>query len=105
MDGIPVEFLRYGGDNLAIAINTIILAVLHGEPAPQDWIDAIMVSLYKGKGFKSECGAHRGINRLEAAGESSLQDFAESTDKVDMASCHPGESMRFQRWTRAVRWI
>ena len=27
LDGIPVELLRYGGDNLAIAIHTIILAV------------------------------------------------------------------------------
>ena len=69
LDGIPVELLHYGGDNLAIAIHTIILAVWHGEPVSQDWIDAIMVSLYKGKGSKSECGDHRGISLLEAVGK------------------------------------
>ena len=69
LDGIPVELLRYRGDNLAIVIHTIILAVWHGEPVPQDWIDAIMVSLYKGKGSKSKCGDHRGISLLEAVGK------------------------------------
>ena len=69
LDGIPVELLRFGGDNLAVAIQAFILAVWHGDSVPQDWIDAIMVSLYKGKGSKSECGDHRGISLLEAVGK------------------------------------
>ena len=50
LDEIPVELLRYGGDNLAIPIQTLILSVWNGKPVSQHWIDAIKLSLYKGKG-------------------------------------------------------
>ena len=32
---------------------------------PQDWIDAFLMILYKGKGKKSLCGSYRGITILE----------------------------------------
>ena len=62
LDGIPVEILRSGGDNIAAAIHTLILEACEGVPVPQDWIDAILISLYKGKGSKSDCGDYRGIS-------------------------------------------
>ena len=34
LDGIPVEFLCFGGDNLATAIQTLILDVWGGNPVP-----------------------------------------------------------------------
>ena len=68
-DGIPVELLRFGGDNVATAVHVLILSVWHGDPVPQDWVDAIMQSLYKGKGSRSDCGDHRGISLLEAVGK------------------------------------
>ena len=68
-DGIPVELLIHGGDNLHVAIHSLILRVWHGEPVPQDWVDAILISLYKGKGKKSKCGSYRGISLLEAVGK------------------------------------
>ena len=40
-----------------------------GDPIPQDWIDAILISLYKGKGSKNVCGQYRGISLLEAVGK------------------------------------
>ena len=36
---------------------------------PQDWIDAVLVILYKGKGKKSLCGSYRGITLLKAVGK------------------------------------
>ena len=52
LHGIPVELLRCGGDNIATAVYTFILGVWHGDLVPQDWVDAIMLSLYKSKGSK-----------------------------------------------------
>ena len=46
LDGIPVELLRFGGDELAAAIQSVILRVWEGIPVPHDRIDAILVSLF-----------------------------------------------------------
>lgn len=69
LDGILVELLRSGEDNIPTAIHLLIPAVWHGYPDPQDWVDAILLSIYKGKGSKSECGDHRGITLLKAVGK------------------------------------
>ena len=37
-------------------VYTFILGLWHGYPVPQDWVDAIMLSLYNGKGSKYKCG-------------------------------------------------
>ena len=65
LDGIPVELLRCRGDNIAAAVYTFIIGVWHDDPVPQDWVDAIMLPLYKGKGSKTNCGDYRGISLLE----------------------------------------
>jgi len=36
---------------------------------PQDFNDAIIVTIYKKKGERSECGNHRGISLLSVAGK------------------------------------
>ena len=36
---------------------------------PQDWQDAFMVPLYKGKGDKFECGSNREISLLSVVGK------------------------------------
>ena len=69
LDGIHVELLRCGEDNIAIAVYTFIIGVWHGDSVPQDWVDAIMLPLYKGKGSKTNCGDYRGISLLEAVGK------------------------------------
>ena len=68
LDGIPIEVLLHGGGKLAAEIHCLISDVWLGAPVPKDWIDAILISLYKGKGFKSVCGDYRGISLLEAVG-------------------------------------
>ena len=57
------------GTILLFHVYTFILGVWHGDPVPQDWVEAIMLSLYKGKGPKSNCDDYRGINLLEAVGK------------------------------------
>ena len=69
LDGIPVELLRHGGDSVASAIHNFITLSWEGNPIPQDWIDGILVSLYKGKGLKSVCDSYRGITLLESVGK------------------------------------
>ena len=49
LDGLPLELLRCGGNNIATAVYIFVLGVWHGNPVPQDWIDAIMLSLYTAK--------------------------------------------------------
>ena len=69
LDGIPVELLLHGGSNVHSAVHSLILSVWNGNPVPQDWIDAIMITLYKGKGKKSICSSYRGISLLETVGK------------------------------------
>ena len=66
LDGIPAELLQSSGDNVTSTIHKLILTVWQGKLAPQDWVDAILLSLFKGKGSKSECGDYRGISLLNS---------------------------------------
>ena len=68
LDGIPVELLHFGGDNVASAIFDLITLFWEGSPIPQDRIDGILVSLFKGKYSKSVCDSYRGITLLESVG-------------------------------------
>jgi len=69
LDGLPVKLLLHGGMNVHKAVFNLILAAWSNDPIAQDWIDAIMITLYKGKGKKSLCGSYRGIALLEAVGK------------------------------------
>ena len=69
LDGIPIELLKHGGTNLLTAIHALIVSAWKGEPIPQDWVDVILIMLYKGKGKKSICGSYRGISLLESVGK------------------------------------
>ena len=55
--------------NVHKVVFNLILAAWSNDPIAQDWIDAIMITLYKGKGKKSLCGSYRGIALLEAVGK------------------------------------
>ena len=55
LDGIPVELLQNGSRNILHAVYDFIVIRWIGIPVPQDWIDGVLVSLYKGKGEKSIC--------------------------------------------------
>ena len=61
--------MQNGGECIAIALHKLIVKCWLGSLLPQDWIDGLLVSLFKGKGRKSDCDHHRGITLLESAGK------------------------------------
>ena len=61
IDAIPVELLLHGATNVHKAVFNFILSGWNDEPIPQNWIDAIMIPLYKEGGKKSLCASYRGI--------------------------------------------
>ena len=67
MDGITAEILKNGGEKRIDLLEQVIQSVWESE-VPQDWRDAILVSLYK-KGSKSDCSNFRGISQLTIVGK------------------------------------
>ena len=67
MDGITAEILKNGGEKMNNLLEQVIQSVWESE-VPQDWRDAILVSLYK-KGSKSDCSNFRGISLLSIVGK------------------------------------
>ena len=47
VDGIPIELLKIGSPNVTTMITKLIIDCWNGSPIPQDWIDGILLSLYK----------------------------------------------------------
>ena len=68
-DEVPSELLLYGGDKLHDFLHQIIVKIWSGEPVPQSWKDANLITIYKNKGDRAECGNSRGIALLSTAGK------------------------------------
>ena len=49
LDRVPVEMLQTGSKNILHAVYDFTVTSWSGIPIPKDWIDSILVSLYKGK--------------------------------------------------------
>jgi len=69
LDRIPGELLMWGGDELLHRLHDLIIAVWHREDIPQQWKDSRIISIYKNKGDRSDCGNSRGISLLSVAGK------------------------------------
>ena len=67
MNGITAEILKNGGEKMIDLLKQIIQRVWENE-VPQDWRDAILVSLNK-KGSTSDCSNFRGISLLSILGK------------------------------------
>ena len=65
---ISVELMKTGSVNVRQATFDLIVQNW-GETIPQDWIDAILMPLYKSKRERSVCDNHCGITLLESAGK------------------------------------
>ena len=65
---IPVELLKTGSETVKQEVANLIRSTWGGS-IPQDWIDGILLPLYKSKGEKSVCDNHRGITLLESVGK------------------------------------
>ena len=72
-DSTPAEIYKAVGPDTHGAFHDVLLTVWKEEMMPDDCRDAQIISLYKKKGSKSDCGTYRGISFLSVAGK----DFAQ----------------------------
>ena len=68
-DDIPAEVLKHGGHTLLHRLHSFIACAWNSRQLPQQWKDANIVTIYKRKGDRADCGNSRGISLLSAAGK------------------------------------
>ena len=68
-DGIPPEVLKHGGSELKSELLKLFNLCLEKGSLPQDMKDALIVTIYKKKGERSDCGNYRGISLLSIPGK------------------------------------
>ena len=55
IDGIPAEVYQQGGETVLHKLRDLFTNCWENGTLPQDFRDAVIVSLYKNKGEKSDC--------------------------------------------------
>ena len=68
MNGFTAEILKCGGDNMFSLLHHLMVHFWEKESVPQDWVDALLVSLFK-SGGQDICGNFRGISLLSIIGK------------------------------------
>jgi len=68
-DGIPPELLKCALKPVSTALHRLFLLVWKTGKVPSDWHDGIIISLYKGKGQKTDSGNYRPITLLSVPGK------------------------------------
>lgn len=66
-DGIPAEVFKHGGELMMERLNDLIVRIWHEEAVPDQLKNAVVVTIFKKKGSRSDCGNHRGISLLSVA--------------------------------------
>ena len=79
VDGIPPEAWKRGGPALHCKLHELFLCCWEQGKLPQDLRDAVIITLYKNKGEKSNCDNYRGITLLSIAGNFFRKDTAQQT--------------------------
>lgn len=69
IDGIPPEIWKNGGLTLHKKLHDLLVCCWEQGKLPQDLRDAVIITLYKNKGEKSDCSNYRGITLLSIAGK------------------------------------
>lgn len=68
-DGVPGEVFKYGGPQLGSYMHSFLVLCWRNRKIPERWKNANIISIYKRKGDRSECGNSRGISLLDVAGK------------------------------------
>ena len=68
-DAIPAEIYKHGGAELTHKLHCLFIQIWKHNIVPQDFEDATIVTIYKRKDNKSDCGNYRGISLLSIAGK------------------------------------
>ena len=69
VDGISAEMLKEGGVTVVEWLVRVFNICFYLSMCPVDWVLAIIVPLYKGKGDMHECSNFRGISLLSVVGK------------------------------------
>ena len=69
VDGIPPEIWKHGGPALHVKLHDLLVCCWEQGKLPLDLRDAVIITLYKNKGEKSDCSNYRGITLLSIAGK------------------------------------
>ena len=69
VDGITSEILKCDDECLLEWLRRVCNVCILEAKVPNDWMRAIIVPVYKGKGDRSECKNHRGISFLSIPGK------------------------------------
>ena len=69
IDGIPAELFKSAGSVALETFHSLLTSIWEKEELPKDFRDATVVSLYKNKGSRTDCGNYRGISLLSIAGK------------------------------------
>jgi len=68
-DGIPAEVFKKGGHALHHELLVLFQTYWEAGNLPQDFRDATIITHFKRKGDRRDCGNHRGISLLSIAGK------------------------------------
>jgi exonuclease III len=68
LDGIPAEYLKYGGDALVKVLHGVITSVWETGEAPAQWKRSVIHSIPK-PGDKQQCTNQRGLSILDVPGK------------------------------------
>jgi len=69
LDGCPAECIKKGGASMIEWIVRLFNLCFVCGVVPEEWCEACIVPLYKGKGDKYECSNYRGISLLSVVGK------------------------------------
>ena len=69
VDGVTSEMVKYGGATLQVRLLQLFNVCFECGKVPVDWVCAVIVPLYKGKGSVNDCKNHRGISLLSIVGK------------------------------------
>ena len=67
LNGIPAEVYKHGGDTFLKKLLDLFLHFWEREELPHDFNDALIVTIYKKKGKRQDCGNYSGISLLSIA--------------------------------------
>lgn len=69
IDGVIAEMLKFGGEVIADWMFWICDLAWRSGEVPEEWREAVIVPLYKGKGCRNDCNSYRGISLLSVPGK------------------------------------